>query len=36
MFFARSQDLMTRRAVIRDRLAIGAGVVAIMTAEAAG
>ena len=36
MFFARGQDLMTRRAVIGDRLAIGAGVVAIMAAEAAG
>jgi len=35
MFFARSQYLMTRRAVIRDRLAIGAGVVAIMAAESA-
>ena len=34
MFFARNQDLMTRRAVIRDRFAIGALVVAIMAAEA--
>lgn len=36
MFFARGQDLMTRRAVVGDHLAIGAGVVAIMAAEAAG
>jgi hypothetical protein len=36
ILFARSQNLMTRRAVIRDRLAIGPRVVAIMAAEAAG
>ena len=35
MFFARGQHLMTRRAVIGDGLAIGAGVVAVMAAEAA-
>jgi len=36
MFFARSQNLMTRRAVIGNGLAVGAGMVAIMAAEAAG
>ena len=36
ILFPRGEDLMTGGAVIRNGLAIGAGVVAIMAAEAAG